>query len=149
MDFPSITKPKKRYIIEVIMLDVIRTSLTHISGNHVMIYIDKIYKEDMIVISPYDRLEFRGHNRYGTFILKEIPENLFRNISGPAMDGMFVNTFYNAGLAISGPSAKIGGRYLYEIWPDATAAQVGGCYGGGYSPPTGLTDYADIPAVWK
>ena len=76
MDFPSITKPKKRYIIEVIMLDVIRTSLTHISGNHVMIYIDKIYKEDMIVISPYDRLEFRGHNRYGTFILKEIPENV-------------------------------------------------------------------------
>lgn len=85
----------------------------------------------------------------GWLRLKEIPENLFRNISGPAMDGMFVNTFYNAGLAISGPSAKIGGRYLYEIWPDATAAQVGGCYGGGYSPPTGLTDYADIPAVWK
>lgn len=85
----------------------------------------------------------------GWLRLKEIPENLFRNISGPAMDGMFVNTFYNAGLAISGPSAKIDGRYLYEIWPDATAAQVGGCYGGGYSPPTGLTDYADIPAVWK
>jgi hypothetical protein len=57
--------------------------------------------------------------------LKEIPDNLFRNISGPAMVGMFVNTFSNTGLAISGPSAKIDGKYLYEIWPDATAEQVG------------------------
>ena len=41
------------------------------------------------------------------------------------MVGMFVNTFSNTGLAISGPSAKIDGKYLYEIWPDATAEQVG------------------------
>ncbi len=81
--------------------------------------------------------------------LKEIPDNLFGNISGPAMVGMFVNTFSNTGLAISGPSAKIDGKYLYEIWPDATAEQVGGCYGGMYAPPSALTDYADIPSAWK
>lgn len=76
MDFPSITKPKKRYIIEAIILDVIRTSLSFITGNHIILYIDKIYEEDMIVLSPYDKLEFRGHNRCCTFTLKEIPANI-------------------------------------------------------------------------
>lgn len=79
--------------------------------------------------------------------ITSIPENLFGNISGPAVARMFVDTFASSGstVAITGPSAKIGGKYLYEIWPDATAEQVGGMYR--YC--TRLTDYADIPAVWK
>ena len=41
--------------------------------------------------------------------------------------------------------AKSNGKYLYEIWPDATKAQVGKAYEG----TTGLSDYADIPTQWK
>ncbi|MBD5400508.1 hypothetical protein HDR61_02045 [bacterium] len=76
--------------------------------------------------------------------LTSIPENLFGNISGAAQRSMFFCMFCN-GTSLTGPSAKINGKYLYKIWPSATSVQVGGCYLG----DTGLDDYADIPAAWK
>ena len=72
-----------------------------------------------------------------------IPENLFDGITGNLTDEMFYFTFGSA--RIIGPSAKIGGRYLYEIWPDATAKQVGQMYY--YC--TNLDDYDSIPDAWK
>ena len=36
-------------------------------------------------------------------------------------------------------------KYLYEIWPNATNAQVGKMY----TDDTGLDDWGAIPAVWK
>ena len=84
---------------------------------------------------------------YNTFSscsgLTSIPENLFGNISGTAQRGMFKETFYNC-TSLTGPSARINGQYLYEIWPDATSSQVSNMYSGA----TGLSDYACIPTVW-
>jgi hypothetical protein len=54
-------------------------------------------------------------------------------------------TFVYVGDGLTGPSAKINGQYLYEIWPDATATQVRAMYCGA----TGLSDCADIPSNWK
>jgi hypothetical protein len=69
-----------------------------------------------------------------------IPENLFGNIYGEAQGYMFYLTFYEC-CSLTGNSAKINGRYLYDIWPD---------FGGRvYFNARGLTDYADIPAAWK
>ena len=78
--------------------------------------------------------------------LTSIPENLFAGIdtTKSLQDYSFQDTFascYN----LTGPSARINGRYLYEIWPDAEAYQVGRMY---YE-ATGLDDYADIPDKWK
>ena len=85
---------------------------------------------------------------YGTFSgcskLTSIPENLFGNISGPAQDFMFKKTFYNC-ISLTGPSARINGQYLYEIWPSATSSQVSDMY---YN-ATGLSDYSNIPSAWK
>ena len=85
---------------------------------------------------------------YGTFSgcsgLTSIPENLFGNISGTAQSSMFRQTFYNC-TSLTGPSARINGQYLYEIWPDATFNQVGWMYRGA----TGLSDYATMPSNWK
>ena len=85
---------------------------------------------------------------YGTFSgcsgLTSIPENLFGNISGTAQDYMFRQTFYNC-TSLTGPSARINGQYLYEIWPDATFNQVDDMY---YR-ATKLDDYANIPSAWK
>ena len=76
--------------------------------------------------------------------LTSIPENLFGNISGTAQSYMFYNTFYNC-TSLTGPSARINGQYLYEIWPDATSSQVSDMY---YN-ATGLSDYSSIPSAWK
>ena len=76
--------------------------------------------------------------------LTSIPENLFGNISGTAKNYMFYSTFYNC-TSLTGPSARINGQYLYEIWPSATSTQVGDMY---YN-ATGLSDYATMPTVWK
>ncbi|MBQ7055856.1 MAG: hypothetical protein IJN91_02905 [Alphaproteobacteria bacterium] len=85
---------------------------------------------------------------YSTFSgcskLTSIPENLFGNISGTAKGVMFYRTFYNC-TSLTGPSARINGQYLYEIWPDATSSQVGSMYSGA----TGLSDYSNIPSNWK
>ncbi len=76
--------------------------------------------------------------------LTSIPENLFGNISGTAQSHMFFGTFDGC-TSLTGPSARINGQYLYEIWPDATTSQVNDMY---YN-ATGLSDYSSIPDVWK
>ena len=79
-----------------------------------------------------------SHNLEGT-----IPENIFDGIHGDLRDGMF--SFAFADTPLTGPSARINGKYLYEIWPDATCNQVGGMY----QSATGLDDWDNIPDVWK
>ena len=76
-------------------------------------------------------------------LLSSIPENIFDGITGDLRDEMFFLTF--AETSLTGPSARINGKYLYEIWPDATCNQVGGMYEG----QTGLDDWDNIPDVWK
>ena len=75
--------------------------------------------------------------------LQKIPTNLFDGIYGDLVDNMFVGTFEYCG-SLTGPSARINGQYLYEIWPDATEDQVGYMYA--YS--SDLSDFACIPVVW-
>ena len=81
----------------------------------------------------------------GTFAdcysLQSIPENLFAGISGPAAQSMFFDTFDSC-TSLTGPSARINGQYLYEIWPDAG-------YQGTYFRATGLSDYDQIPSDWR
>lgn len=76
--------------------------------------------------------------------LENIPNNLFNGITGQLDNDMFSSTFF-ACRSLTGPSARINGKYLYEIWPDATMGQVGGMY---YC-AEGLDDYDNIPDVWK
>ena len=76
--------------------------------------------------------------------LTSIPENLFGNISGTAQSNMFYRTFNNC-TSLTGPSARINGQYLYEIWPDATTSQVNDMY---YN-ASKLSDYSNIPSNWK
>ena len=73
--------------------------------------------------------------------LTSIPENLFGNISGPAQSNMFFNTFSNC-RSLTGPSARINGQYLYEIWSVTWFWYT-------YHYCTGLSDYASIPISWK
>ena len=80
---------------------------------------------------------------YGCSGLTSIPENLFGNISGTAQTYMFYQTFSNC-TSLTGPSARINGQYLYEIWPNQTQLQVGGMY----KNATGLSDYPYIPVEW-
>ncbi|MFQ6702689.1 MAG: hypothetical protein ACLRFO_00595 [Alphaproteobacteria bacterium] len=75
--------------------------------------------------------------------LTKIPENLFSGVTDLA-EGVFLGTFSDC-YYLTGPSARINGKYLYEIWPDATWDQVGAMY---YE-ATGLDDYDNIPDVWK
>ena len=85
---------------------------------------------------------------YRTFFnchsLSGIDNGVFGALSGNAQSQMFAETFYR-NYAMTGPSAKIGDKYLYEIWPNATNAQVGKMY----TDDTGLDDWGAIPAVWK
>ena len=74
--------------------------------------------------------------------LQSIPENLFAGISGPAADFMFASTFANC-TSLTGPSARINGQYLYEIWPNGTRDM------NTYKNATGLSDYDQIPLLWK
>ena len=86
---------------------------------------------------------FRG-TFYGCSGLTSIPENLFGNISGTAQIQMFDGMFRGC-TSLTGPSARINGQYLYEIWPSATTSQVNDMY---YN-ATGLSDYSNIPSAWK
>lgn len=76
--------------------------------------------------------------------LTRIPENLFGDINGDMAQDTF-STMFRGCSGVSGQSAKINGKYLYEIWPDAGYNEAGGCYYGA----TGLSDYANIPSIWK
>ena len=81
------------------------------------------------------------HTFYGCDQLQSIPENLFAGISGPAASYMFYYTF-NSCTSLTGPSARINGQYLYEIWPDVSRMYT-------YTNSTGLSDYDQIPSNWK
>ncbi len=76
--------------------------------------------------------------------ITDIEDGAFGNLGGDAQNQMFAEMFYR-NYALRGDSAKIGDKYFYEIWPTATKNQVGGMYMGA----TGLSDYANIPSVWK
>ena len=76
--------------------------------------------------------------------LTSIPENLFGNISGTAKSYMFDSTFSDC-TSLTGPSARINGQYLYEIWPNAPSSYDYGPYYG----CTGLSDYSTMPAIWR
>ena len=75
--------------------------------------------------------------------LTSIPENLFGNISGTAQYQMFEGMFMGC-TSLTGPSARINGQYLYEIWPTYP-----GWFYGAYIGCTGLSDYATMPTMWK
>ncbi|MBO5739864.1 MAG: hypothetical protein J6R52_02245, partial [Alphaproteobacteria bacterium] len=78
---------------------------------------------------------------HGCYALKSIPENLFSGITGNAQD-MFSGTFaYCSNL--TGPSARINGKYLYELW-DEDPKMWGWDM---YTDATGLDDYAYIPVI--
>ena len=78
---------------------------------------------------------------FQTTPITSIPENLFAGISGPAAESMFYATFDSC-TSLTGPSARINGQYLYEIWPDVN-------YQGTYFRATGLSDYDQIPSDWR
>ena len=80
------------------------------------------------------------YNTFSNTPITSIPENLFGDISGAEKYGMFEKTFSNC-TSLTGPSARIGGKYLYEIWPDYI--------GFTYRNATGLSDYDQMPSGWK
>ena len=79
---------------------------------------------------------------HGCYKLQSIPENLFGNISGPAAGWMFYSTFREC-TSLTGPSARINGQYLYEIWPNVSTELRT------YEGATGLSDYDQIPSNWR
>ena len=80
---------------------------------------------------------------FGCSKLTSIPENLFGNISGTEKAQMFEGMFWHC-TSLTGPSARINGQYLYEIWPNWVPT-----YHGTYTNCTGLSDYSAIPNLWK
>ena len=76
--------------------------------------------------------------------LSALGEDLFGELSGEPQTNMFYRTFYGD-KKLSGYSVKLNGKYLYEIWPNATSAQVGGMY----SSCNKLSDYKSIPSAWR
>lgn len=74
----------------------------------------------------------------------EIPADLFAGLTGDLSDYALGYAFADCS-GLTGPSAKIGNKYLYEIWPDATEYQVEGMYIGA----TGLSDWCQIPDLWR
>ena len=80
---------------------------------------------------------------FGCSKLTSIPENLFGNISGTEKAQMFEGMFWHC-TSLTGPSARINGQYLYEIWPNWVPT-----YHGTYTDCTGLSDYSAIPNLWK
>ena len=71
--------------------------------------------------------------------LSGIGDGLFAGISGAAELGMFFGTFFSIS-DLTGPSAKIGDKYLYEIWPGGDHFT--------YIYSNKLDDYATIPENW-
>ncbi|MDW3024712.1 MAG: hypothetical protein R8N50_03445 [Alphaproteobacteria bacterium] len=76
--------------------------------------------------------------------LSGMEDDLFGDLSGEPQSNMFYRTFYGD-RKLYGQSTRINGRALYEIWPDATSAQVGGMFGNCNK----LSDYRSIPSVWR
>lgn len=92
----------------------------------------------------------KGWDFNGTFQncpgLTGIGDGLFDGIetSDPLPTRAFTYAFADCP-GLTGPSAKIGGQYLYDIWPDATEDNVIQIY----KNTLNLSDYANIPALWK
>ena len=110
----------------------------------------RMFAESGLVSIPADLFAgVRGAPAVGMFSatfsycnsLQSIPDGLFAGISGPAANEMFYYTFASC-TSLAGPSARIDGQYLYEIWPDVD-------YLGTYNLARGLADYAQIPSSWK
>ena len=72
----------------------------------------------------------------------DIPADLFKNLTAPTVypDLAFGITF-NKCSRLTGYSPKIGGRYLYEIWPEVSSHST-------YTGATKLSDYTCIPTNW-
>ncbi len=73
-----------------------------------------------------------------------IDANVFGDLTGAAQTDMFKQTFYGNN-KMYGYSPQINGQYLYEIWPNAIQAQVGGAF---YKCQK-LSDYRSIPSAWR
>lgn len=71
-------------------------------------------------------------------------DDLFGDLSGNPQPNMFYRTFYGD-KKLTGYTPKINGQYLYEVWPNATSAQVGGMFGNCNK----LSDYRSFPSVWR
>ena len=84
--------------------------------------------------------EYMFYYTFSNTPIRSIPDGLFDGIVGAPAERMFESTFSNC-TSLTGPSARIGGKYLYEIWPDYN--------GGTYQNATGLSDYDQIPSGWK
>jgi len=94
---------------------------------------------------PAERMFWHTFNQIGYVCnFTSIGDGLFDGISGPAQTGMFADIFQGC-THLRGPSARSDGQFLYQKWPAATVAQVGNAYQGA----TGLSDWANIPAVWR
>ncbi|MBR3782814.1 MAG: hypothetical protein IKL14_05545, partial [Alphaproteobacteria bacterium] len=82
--------------------------------------------------------------------LTSIPENLFGNISGVLLYSDSLFAMFAGCTSLTGPSARINGQYLYEIWPNVSFYNSVGSYViGPYYQCTGLSDYNQIPNNWK
>ena len=91
--------------------------------------------------APAERMFYQTFQ--GCSGLTSIPENLFGNISGTAQSAMFDGMF-NGCTSLTGPSARINGQYLYEIWPTYPD-----WFWGAYIDCTGLSDFSTMPTMWK
>ncbi|MBR4860183.1 MAG: hypothetical protein IKV10_02685 [Alphaproteobacteria bacterium] len=76
--------------------------------------------------------------------LSALGSDMFGEMSGEPQANMFYRMFYGD-KKLTGYSVKSNGKYLYEIWPNATSAQVGGMY----SSCNKLSDYRSIPSAWR
>jgi hypothetical protein len=81
---------------------------------------------------------------YGCTKLSGIDENIFGDLTGAAQTDMFTQMFYGDN-KLYGNSPRINGKYLYEIWPNATQNQVGDAF---YK-CSKLSDYKSIPTTWR
>ena len=102
----------------------------------------------------WESAETVGYLFTGTFSgctsLTEIPDNLFGADVVLNLDyddwkyyGVFEGTFYGCD-GLTGPSARTGGQYFYERWPNAPAEIFLDMYQG----CEGLSDYNCIPSEW-
>ena len=73
-----------------------------------------------------------------------LPDGMFGNLTGDLGSYTFGNTFYNSDNMTGSSARDANGRYLYEVWPDATWGQVEGMYCNGSQ----YTDMDNIPIAW-
>ena len=92
--------------------------------------------------APAERMFYETFNGCSG-LTGEIPAGLFGNLSGAPAYNMFTTAFKGCS-GLTGASARNpDGTPLYEVFPSATSAHVGGMYTG-----TCLSDNASIPTAW-